>query len=137
VSDRALRTRDELDDSDKKAIHKAITQGIEKVALERSICREAVANEAFYVLQRNPAWGRNATSTQKRASFARWEGRCYRCKKALTAEDAKFHHLSRGVPDQHGPSNLVPEHLRCHDDQHGVSRGSLSKGSMKRREEGA
>jgi len=133
VSDRALRTGDEIDDSDKKEIRKAISQSIERVALERSICREAVANEAFYLLQRNPAWGRNATSARKRASFLRWEGNCYRCKTALTFEEAKFHHLRRGIPDQHGPSNLVPVHDKCHDDQHGVSKGSLSKGSMKKR----
>lgn len=102
---------------------------ISNISADLSVCSEAVAAVAFYRLQRHPSWGRNATKTHKNASFQRWKGICNRCKRPVSRAEAKFHHLVRGVPNQHGPENLVPEHTECHDDEHNVVYGSLSKGS--------
>ena len=124
-----MKTRAEITQKDKVAIRAAISAAIKRVSISCAVCTEAVANEAFYLLQRHPQWGRNASSTHKRASFKHWKRRCHRCKKSVPFDEAKFHHLLRGVPNQHGPENLVPQHLHCHDEEHGATRGSLSKGS--------
>lgn len=119
----------------KSTIRAAVDDVIRALAARLSLTEEAVANEAFYHLQRHPQWGRNATASQKRASHRHWGGRCHRCGEEVPFSDAKFHHLKRGMPGQHDPSNLVPEHEHCHDEQHGVSRGSLSKGSPRKGQE--
>jgi hypothetical protein len=124
-----MRTRVEITLQNKDAIRSAISKTIEKLSEAHKVCIEAIANEAFYWLQRHPQWGRNASSTHKKASFQYWNGVCHRCKQAVALNAAKFHHLHRGVPNQHGPRNLVPQHLHCHDDEHGAEKGSLSKGS--------
>jgi hypothetical protein len=43
--------------------------------------------------------------------------------------DAVFHHRQRRIPGQHAPKNLWPYHSGCHDSQHRVTHGSLSKGT--------
>lgn len=124
-----MRTRAEITQQDKDAVRSATSKAIEHLSEARAVCIEAIANEAFYWLQRHPQWGRNASSTHKKASFQHWKGLCHCCKQAVAFDDAKFHHLHRGVQNQHGPQNLVPQHLHCHDEEHGAVKGSLSKGS--------
>jgi hypothetical protein len=124
----------QMSQTEKDSIRSSLTELVESLAAKHELFPETVANEAFYLLQRHPHWGRNATKAQKRASFTYWKGLCYRCGEALSFAEAKFHHLKRGIPNQHGPTNLVPEHLECHDAEHKVAQGSLSKGSPRRRE---
>ena len=119
----------DLDAQRIKAIRDSLDLFIQRTGDEFGICAEAVAAVAFYRLQRHPTWGRNATTTQKTASYKHWNGICHRCKEPVERTEAKFHHLTRGVPGQHDPLNLVPEHTSCHDDEHNVIYGSLSKGS--------
>ena len=117
-------------------IRRRIDEFVVTLAKELSLSHEEVANEAFYRLQRHPEWGRNASPTQKRASYKYWKKQakgdyalCHKCRKEVTYEEAKFHHLCRGIQNQHDPLNLVPEHPKCHDKEHDVIKGSLSKGS--------
>jgi len=125
--------RQELTSQDRNEIRQAIVRTVERIAFRRSICVEAVANEAFYQLQRNKKWGRNATQTEKRASLKWWKGMCYYKDGKVRFENAVFHHLKRGVPRQHGPKNLVPMHSRCHNRDHGAKKGSLLKGGPRKR----
>jgi hypothetical protein len=122
-------TGDNLDAKHVKAIRDCLDLFIRRTSDEFDICEEAVAAIAFYWLQRHPTWGRNATTAQKNASYKHWNGTCHRCKKPVGRAEAKFHHLSRGIPRQHQPLNLVPEHTSCHDDEHNVIYASLAKGS--------
>ena len=117
----------------KSAIRSALAELISSLATERSLTPEEVANESFYFLQRHPTWGRNPSATQKRASHRHWNGQCHRCVHEVAFVDATFHHLKRGIPHPHAPENLVPECMVCHDREHGVSHGSLSKGSPRGR----
>ena len=119
----------ELDDGCIKIIRDALDSFIARTGEELSICEEAVSAVAFYRLQRHPVWGRNATTAQKNASYEHWKGRCYLCPDKVERAEAKFHHLIRGVKNQHGPDNLVPVHTSCHDKEHNVQNGSLSKKS--------
>ena len=112
-----------------QAVRDSLDEFVRRNSEELGICEAAVAAAAFYRLQRHPTWGRNATTTQKNASFKHWSGVCHRCKQAVGRSEAKFHHLTRGIPNEHSPLNLVPEHPTCHDDEHHVRNGSLSKGS--------
>jgi hypothetical protein len=128
-----VRTFAETAPEEKRRINDAVDDLIATLAAATGICREAVANVAFYRLQRHPGWGRNASKAQKRASHTRWKGTCKRCNKPVAFAAAKFHHLKRGIPDQHAPGNLVPEHLKCHDSEHSVKKGSLTKGSPTKR----
>jgi hypothetical protein len=132
-----MRIRAEITQKDKDEVRSAISKTIEHLSATRAVCIEAIANEAFYWLQRHPQWGRNASASHKKASFLHWKGLCHRCQRAVALEEAKFHHLHRGVPNQHGPRNLVPQHLHCHDEEHGALRGSLSKGSPVKKARGS
>lgn len=128
----ALRSTAELSRADKVAIREGIVALVESVAAERAIHEQAVANEAFYLLQRHRRWGRNATEAARKAAYDHARGICHRCARPVRYSDANFHHLKRGIPDQHRPGNLVPEHQECHDAEHEVTHGSLSKGAPKR-----
>jgi hypothetical protein len=126
----------QISQAEKKSARAGLEDLVESLAAKHSLLPEAVANELFYQLQRHPRWGRNATLAQKHASFAYWKGLCHWCGEALSFADSKFHHLRRGIPDQHAPLNLVPEHLQCHDAEHKVELGSLSKGSPRKKSNG-
>jgi len=119
----------ELTPAEIKDIRDALDSFIAVTSDQFDACAEAVAAVAFYRLQRHPTWGRNATDAQKSVSYKHWKGVCHRCHKHVERGEAKFHHLTRGVPNQHVPSNLVPEHTSCHDDEHNVLYGSFDKGS--------
>jgi 5-methylcytosine-specific restriction endonuclease McrA len=127
------RPASEMTKEETKLIWKAVDALVERLSLETDLCPEAVANSAFYRLQRHPDWARNATQTQKRVSHAARGGKCFRCGEEVAFKDATFHHLLRGVPDQHGPANLVPFHEKCHDEEHKAEKASLMKGSPRRR----
>jgi len=116
----------------KLAIRTALSCLVESQAAEHSLSSQEVANEVFYSVQRHPSWGRNASGAQKRAAYTHWKRRCHRCGEELPFADAIFHHLKRGIPDQHAPSNLVPQHVKCHDREHGLYRGSLAKGAPRK-----
>lgn len=131
--DSELRTAAELTQPEKRTIQDRLGELVATLSSTLSVCQEAVANEIFYKVQRHAVWGRNAKPAQKKASFEYWKRKCHRCSREVALEDAKFHHLRRGVPGQHGPENLVPEHQDCHDAEHGITQSSLSKGAPKRR----
>jgi hypothetical protein len=116
----------------KVLIQTAIDKLIESISKSIRACPEAVANEAFYRLQRNPSWGRNANKIQKKAAFRLAGAKCERCRKPLSFKDAVFHHRKRGIPNQHEFPNLVPHHKKCHDAEHNVELGSLLKGSPRK-----
>ena len=118
-----------IEGSKKSAIRESLEELVERLAQELSLSHETVANEAFYFLQRHSRWGRNATGAQKRASFQHWKEQCFVCNQSLEFSEAVFHHLKRGIADQHAPANLVPSHSKCHDRIHGVTQGSLFKGA--------
>lgn len=127
-----MKRRRSVDKEAKDRIHSRIDEMIEGTAEEVGLTPEEVAQETFYRMQRHPDPGlrRNATKAEQRASFEHW-GECQRpgCTDELTIEEAVFHHLERGIPEQHSPSNLLPFHPGCHDAAHSVHEGSLSKGS--------
>jgi hypothetical protein len=117
----------------KDNIRRKFKKLVDDLANDTDKPKEYIANEIFYYIQRHKEWGRNATKTQKRASFKYHKGKCSKCNKPINSIDgAKFHHLERGVPKQHEPENLVPQHLKCHDEEHGVLKGSLSKGTPRK-----
>ena len=124
-----MKTYDQLTDAERDEIRGQLDAVIESLSRELGVCVEAVANTAFMHVQKQPNWGRNATKAHKNASFLAWEGKRQRCRQPVDRSAAVFHHLSRGVPNQHGPQNLVPHHNRCHDEEHGVMQGSLTKGT--------
>jgi hypothetical protein len=113
----------------KVLIQSTIDELIASISKGIGACPEAVANEAFYRLQRNQSWGRNANKTQKNAAFRLAGGKCERCGEPLSFEEAIFHHRKRGIPKQHEFPNLVPHYAKCHDAEHNVELGSLLKGS--------
>ncbi len=119
----------DLSDDVKSLIRSRLDQLVNTLSQELEAPVEAIATELFYRLQRHPVYGRNATVTQKNASYSHWRGICHKCDKPVARDQAKFHHLQRGVHKQHEPANLVPQHTHCHDRQHRVVKGSLSKGA--------
>ena len=127
------KTYSELTPVEKIGICTALDLLISDLSQRLGACPEAIAAKAFYRLQRHTAWGRNATETQKAASYRHWNGVCQRpdCtdKRPASRAELTFHHLVRGVPRQHEPANLVPHHLRCHDAEHRAVRRSLLTGS--------
>jgi hypothetical protein len=127
------RTYAEMTAVEKSQIWAAVDALVANLAAETGLCPEAVANSAFFRLQRHPSWGRNASDAQQRASHAESERRCFRCGNEVAFEDAAFHHLRRGIPDQHGPANLVPAHVKCHDEEHNAEQRSLMRGSPRYR----
>lgn len=114
-------------------IRQSVTGLVEQLASELSLDAQAVADVAFLHVQKHPAWGRNATKAQKRAAHEHWQGLCQGCNDTVVFGEAVFHHFRRRIPNQHGPDNLRPYHAGCHDSEHGVQQGSLSKGSPKRK----
>ena len=124
-----LHMLDKKGDIAKARIHETIDSAIQSLADTTGLCVEEVADIAFLRLQKHPDWARNATKRQKRLAFAHWHGHCYRCDKPVLFDEAHFHHLKCRIPNQHGATNLVPLHIVCHDSEHNVSNGSLSKGS--------
>ena len=126
-------TRDLVDV--KSAIRERFDLMVEKTASELVIPREMVAREIFYWIQRHPDpdLRRNPNAREKRVSFMYWGG-CQRqgCKDTLELKHAVFHHEQRGIRGQHDPANLKPYHAGCHDREHSVAKGSLSKGSPKK-----
>ena len=124
-----MKAYGQLTEAEHDAIRRHVDALIESLSRELGVCVEAVANTMFMRVQKHPLWGRNATEAHKKASFSAWEGKCERCGQPVDKAEAVYHHLSRGVPNQHRPENLVPHHNRCHDDVHGVTQGSLTKGT--------
>jgi len=115
----------ELTEVEKKAIWNALDAFIENTSQKKAIYAEAIATLAYYRLQRHPVWRRNPTKTQKNASYKRWKGICQYppCKDKTPIDPKKknlhYHHRSRGIPDQHGPDNMVPYHRHpCHTNEH-------------------
>lgn len=131
------RESKELTKQQKDVIRTELDHLINRIASDLHQYPEAIATELFYRLQRHPQYGRNATTAQKNASFSHWKGICQKCLMPVKRKDAKFHHLRRGIQDQHAPINLVPYHSGCHDDEHEAVDGSLSKGSPRRKAEPA
>ena len=124
-----IRTLEKMSRAERKEICESIDVLVQTLASRMSICEEAIGAVAFYRTQKHPRWGRNASAAQKKAAFEHWKGKCQKCGGDVSFADAKFHHLKRGIADQHGPGNLVPEHTHCHDAEHMVKHGSLSKGA--------
>lgn len=121
-----MKTYRTLTEKDKDEIKLSLLKFISNISKKVSARPEAVANAAFYYLQRNKSWGHNATKKQKKEAYAYWKGICSRCHILVNMSEVKYHHKERGIPDQHNPTNLLPQHKRCHDKEHNVSKGSLS-----------
>ncbi|HET9238148.1 MAG TPA: HNH endonuclease signature motif containing protein [Oligoflexus sp.] len=96
---------------------------------------EAVVLELRYFHEgaSNP-YRTNASAKDKKASLEFHQNKCQgaECGCSLVGKEIHYHHKKRGFPGQHEPENLVPMCIECHDKTHGASKGSLSKGSMKR-----
>jgi hypothetical protein len=106
------------------------------VALGRP--EEAVVQEVRYWQQSAAKGHTNPTATQRRLSFEHWKNVCAVCGERIESLDkATFHHLKRGIPNQHAPENMQPLHRNeprgCHEKIHGVPVGSLTAGSMRRK----
>ena len=124
-----MKNYNALDNTDKSMISAGLSQCIEELGMKAQAYPEAVANYCYYALQRHKTWGRNATLKQKKVAYSFWKHRCAKCKEPLAFEDAVFHHKERGIQGQHSPQNLFPQCESCHDQEHAISKGSLSKGS--------
>jgi len=98
---------------------------------------EAVVQEIRYWQQSVSAGRTNPKAQQKKASFHFWGQVCMVCNEVIESlAAATFHHLKRGVPDLHGPTNMRPLHRDeskgCHEKLHGAPAGSLTAGSRRR-----
>jgi hypothetical protein len=122
----------QMNAQEKTILRTSLEEWVGSIAAKLSLDEAEIANEAFYSLQRHKVWGHNATSAQKRAAYKHWNTHCQNGHE-LSFEDATFHHLTRGIPNQHEPANLVPLCRTCHDAKHGVRRGSILKGSPRTR----
>lgn len=106
---------------------------VKRVSAKTGLPGEAVALEVRYWHQSaSNKYRTNASTADKTRSYKFYDGRCQAagCGEPIDRNDAVFHHVDRGVPDQHAPENLKPYHESCHDSHHGVERGSLTKGSQ-------
>ena len=122
-----------MDDANRAIVKRSVADLVERLAVELSLPRAAVADIAYLHLQKHSDWGRNPNRTQKRSAHRYWEGQCQECGNAVAFEDAVFHHKMRRIDYQHAPGNLLPYHEECHDAHHGARAGSLSKGSPARK----
>ena len=127
-----MKTYNNLSEKDKNEIKLSLSQFIDNMSKNISAWPAAVANASFYFLQRQSDWGRNATEQQKKASYEHWKGVCSRCQMHVDISEVVFHHKERGIPNQHNPLNLLPQHESCHDQEHHVTKNSLSKGSPRK-----
>lgn len=92
---------------------------------------EGVVQEIRYWHQRaSNEWSTHPSPTAKARSFRYWSSKCQRpgCRKPLTKDEASYHHLKRGIPNQHRPESLLTYHHGCHYNEHGAVRASLRKG---------
>lgn len=128
-----IRTYSDLTQDDKGLIRRQLDVLIQSLSESLNASPEGIATELFYRLQRHPDYARNANTTQKNKSYTHYDGICQNCHKPVSRREAKFHHLKRGLRNQHAPENLVPYHVDCHDHEHGAVNDSLSKGSPKRK----
>lgn len=118
----------------RKMIRKKTDELVDCISKKIKKPKKYVANEMFLYIQKHKEWGRNASKAHKRASFKQYNGICQECAKPIDSFDAAtFHHKKRNIPRQHEPDNLVPQHQDCHDKKHGAAKGSLLKGSQKRK----
>jgi hypothetical protein len=126
TSKKVRQLKGSLDKDAKAAIHKDLDAMIERTASDLGATREVVAREVYYRMQRHPDpdLRRNPTTAEKRRAFRYWAEACQRsgCTEPLNFGEAEFHHLARGVQDQHAPANLLPYHAKCHAAEHSLSR---------------
>lgn len=127
----------ELTPIQKSVIVRTLDLFIRTTSEQLGVCPTVVAAASFYRLQRHPEWGRNPTRSQKTLAYKHWGGVCQhpKCmiKDPIKKNELTFHHLIRGIPDQHSPHNLVPMHILCHDDEHNAISRSLATGSPPRK----
>lgn len=119
-----LEIRSELDALAKRLMSSAGLSG-EAIALEIRYWHQSASNP----------YRTNSTSSDKNKSYKVHEGKCGFCSKKIESfDEAVFHHIERGIADQHGPENLVPYHNECHDNHHhaGKQAASMTKGSQKK-----
>lgn len=100
---------------------------------------EAIVQEIRYWQQSASAGRTNPIEREKQASFRHWRQMCMVCNEPIESlAAATFHHLERGVPDLHGPQNMRPLHRDeskgCHEKLHGAPAGSLTAGSLRRKQ---
>ncbi|MGA2145587.1 MAG: hypothetical protein ABSH49_11570 [Bryobacteraceae bacterium] len=97
---------------------------------------EAVVQEIRYWQQSSADWRTNPTKKDKELSFKYHKRICAACREEISSiSDATFHHLQSGIPNVHGPENMVPLHktLGCHEGLHNAPPGSFTAGSMTRK----
>jgi hypothetical protein len=121
----------------RKTIRKALASFTEEHASLLGCTPQAVVQEIRYWQQSHPDWRTNPTKKEKASSFKHHKGICVECHQQISSmDDATFHHLERGIPNLHGPSNMVPLHktLGCHEKLHNAPSGSFTSGSMSRKQ---
>jgi len=117
----------------KDLIHSELDLIVVRLNEKLRLNAESIARELFYRLQRHPQFGYNATKTHKNDAFIFWDKTCQKCKNKLDRKEAVFHHRERGIANQHSPNNLVPQHVKCHNNEHCAIKGSVKKGSQNRK----
>ena len=122
-------------DSQRKKIWQKLKDLAEKLAVAESLPPEAVVLEMRYFHQSasNP-YRTNASAKDKSSSLKYYKNKCKYpgCSVTnLSKVTAVFHHKKRAVVNQHGPQNLLPYCIACHDKEHGNKKASTHKGSKK------
>lgn len=120
--------------SERTLLRRELDLFVSKRATKLGRPEEAVVHE-IRLWQQSAAKGHtNATKTQQRKSFNHWKGICSACNKTIDSlADATFHHLKRGISNQHAPENMQPLHRDggCHEKLHGAPAGSFTAGSKR------
>ena len=124
-------------DEQRKMIREDLVRFTQEHATQLGCPPEAVVQGIRYWQQSNPDWPTNPTKKDRETSFKDHKGICALCDGAIVSiNDATFHHLERGIPNLHGPQNMIPLHrtLGCHEKLHNAPPGSLTAGSMSKKQ---
>jgi hypothetical protein len=111
-------------DDQRKDIRKKLLSYVKALSKTHSLYPEAIVLEMRYFHQSatNP-YRTNASKRDKQKSLDHYKGKCQAkgCKKVLgniVKRSIEFHHVKRGVPNQHEPKNLKPYCKGCHYKEH-------------------
>lgn len=108
----------------RQKIRKKLFSYVDSISKLHGLHKEAVVLEMRYFHQSatNP-YRTNATKKDKERSLTHYKGKCKAkgCKKTLgfvVKKGIEFHHIERGIPNQHEPKNLKPFCKGCHFTEH-------------------
>jgi hypothetical protein len=122
-----------LTNEQKKTIREGLTRFTKEHASILVCPPEAIVQEIRYWQQSHPDWRTNPTKKHKELRFRHHDGKCAECGEEISSiNEATFHHKERGIPNLHGPHNMMPLHktLGCHEKLHNAAPGSFTMGSM-------